>query len=108
VRIRRQRSSLAATQLIATLLPAIESIREAPWDLAEYRRLATRINYVNDFVRRAGVATKGVRRLGDRLARASGSASMAAHGDVLATGRLLQQLSGLGNWAVSHSRWPPI
>lgn len=100
--------TLAATQLVATILPAIQAIGEAPWDAAEYRRLAARIKYVNDFVRRGRVPTRPVRRLGERLARASASASMAAHGDLPAATRLLEQLSGLGNWAMTHSRWPPI
>jgi hypothetical protein len=100
--------TLAATQLVATILPAIQAIGDAPWDAAEYRRLAARINYVNDFLRGKRVPTKPVRRLGERLARASASASMASHGDLPAATRLLQQLSRLGNWAMSHSRWPPI
>jgi hypothetical protein len=100
--------TLAATQLVVTILPAIQAIAEAPWDAAEYRRVAARLNYVNDFVRRERVPAKAVRRLGERLARATASASMASHGDVPAATRLLQQLSGLGNWAMSHSKWPPI
>jgi hypothetical protein len=99
---------LAATQLVVTILPALQAIGDAPWDPAEYRRLAARLSYVNDFVGRQHLHVKAVRRLGDRLARASASASMAAHGDLAAATRLLPQLSGLGAWAMSHSKWPPI
>lgn len=100
--------TLAATQLVATIVPATQALAATPWDAAEYQRLATRINYVNGFVQSKHVHTKAVRRLLDRLARMSASASMASRGDLAAAARLLQQLTGLGSWAMSHSTWPPI
>jgi hypothetical protein len=100
--------TLSATQLLATVLPAMQAIGTAPQDNSEYRRLAARISYINDFIRHKHVPAKAVRRLTERLARASAAASMASHGDLAAAARLRQQLHGLGTWAINHSRWPAI
>jgi hypothetical protein len=100
--------ALAATQLVVTILPSMRVIVDAPWDQGEYSRLEARLNYVHKFVRDTRVRAKGTRKIADRLARAAAAAAMAYRGDVAARARLFQQLSPLGNWSMSRSKWPPI
>jgi hypothetical protein len=100
--------SLAATQLVATTLPAMRALIAVPWDKDEFSLVAERLGYVRMFVSDKKLPDRAVRRLERRLAQASAAAQMASHGDPAAASRLVKQLPRLASWAVSHSKWPPI